>query len=116
MLNTKITSNSLNSLNLPSHQQYISDPLEPIVKMPLSHSCIKIAQDNYSATVAWYEKALAPLGYKKAMSFVDGAVVGFGDAENKIDWWLSAAAEGQAPVSSHHAFAANSKGLPNPGF
>ncbi|KAK3331229.1 Glyoxalase/Bleomycin resistance protein/Dihydroxybiphenyl dioxygenase [Apodospora peruviana] len=78
--------------------------------MPLSHTSIKIAHgDTHTATIAWYEKALAPLGYKKAMVFMDGAIVGYSDANDKTDWWVSAAKEGESPVASHHAFSAENK-------
>lgn len=45
--------------------------------MPLDHASIAVPEDQFQAIVAWYEKALAPLGYKKTHDF--GVAVGFGD-------------------------------------
>jgi hypothetical protein len=79
--------------------------------MVVSHTGVKVAASSIKAVVTWYEKALAPLGYKKSMEFVNGLVNGYGD-DVRIDWWVSAAEENQTPVPSHHAFSA--KSTPSP--
>jgi hypothetical protein len=77
--------------------------------MVIAHTGIKVEAANIKTVVAWYEAALAPLGYKKAMVFMDGLVNGFSDGgAHGADWWVSAAQgeDGAVPVGSHHAFAA----------
>jgi catechol 2,3-dioxygenase-like lactoylglutathione lyase family enzyme len=46
---------------------------------------IGIPVTDMAKSVAFYEKALAPLGYAKAMDF--GDAVGFGQ-DGKVDFWL----------------------------
>lgn len=60
--------------------------------MTIAHTGIRVPAARYAAVVTWYEAALAPLGYKKAMTFVDGQVIGFADATGIADWWVSSAA------------------------
>ncbi|KAL2144193.1 hypothetical protein VTI28DRAFT_9484 [Corynascus sepedonium] len=60
--------------------------------MTIAHTGIRVPAARYAAAVTWYEAALAPLGYKKAMTFVDGQVIGFADATGIADWWVSSAA------------------------
>lgn len=93
-------------------------------KMTIAHTGIKLPAAKHAAVVAWYEAALAPLGYSKAVTFLDGLVVGFLDsASGNVDWWLtstaaappgnpgsSAAAEADFPPT-HTAFAAKGECL-----
>jgi hypothetical protein len=60
--------------------------------MPIAHTGIKTPAGQHGAVVSWYEAALAPLGYTKAMAFLDDQVVGFADATGAVDWWVSSAA------------------------
>ncbi|GAB1316951.1 VOC domain-containing protein [Madurella fahalii] len=61
--------------------------------MTIAHTGIKTPDPQHAAVVAWYEAALAPLGYTKSMTFLDGLVVGFKDTiTDNIDWWVSSAA------------------------
>lgn len=60
--------------------------------MTIGHTGIKTPAADHAAVVAWYEAALAPLGYARAAAFLDGQVVGFGDGPHSVDWWVSSAA------------------------
>lgn len=60
--------------------------------MTIAHTGIKTTAASHAAVVAWYEAALAPLGYKRAMAYLDDAVVGFADSTGNIDWWITSAA------------------------
>ncbi len=68
--------------------------------MTIGHTGIKIPAAHHEAVVAWYEAALAPLGYTKRMSFLDGKVIGFGDSPHGADWYVTstAAARPGAPA------------------
>ncbi|KAH6614464.1 hypothetical protein B0J18DRAFT_439401 [Chaetomium sp. MPI-SDFR-AT-0129] len=90
--------------------------------MPISHTGIKTTPALHQATLAWYEAALAPLGYRQIIAFQDGLVVGFGDGSGIPDWWVSSAAavspgrepeEGAAEVAkilgTHTAFLAKDR-------
>ena len=61
---------------------------------------IGIAVRDLDASVAFYEKALAPLGYALIMKF-DGHAAGFGEA-GKPDFWIGAGGDGNQRV--HVAF------------
>ncbi len=63
--------------------------------MTIAHTGIKTPAARHAEVVAWYEVALAPLGYTRAMAFLDGQVVGLADASGTIDWWITSA--GAAP-------------------
>ncbi|KXX76816.1 hypothetical protein MMYC01_201921 [Madurella mycetomatis] len=69
--------------------------------MTIAHTGTKAPASEHAALVAWYEAALAPLGYTKFITIFDGLVVGFKDtATDKVDWWVSssaAAPEGSGP-------------------
>ena len=56
--------------------------------------------------MAWYLKALEPLGYKKAIDY--GVAVGLGDKPNDVDWWIIGG-DPPAGATSHHAFASPGK-------
>ncbi|KAK4153459.1 Glyoxalase/bleomycin resistance protein/ dioxygenase [Chaetomidium leptoderma] len=60
--------------------------------MTIAHTGIKTPAAVHPAVVAWYEAALAPLGYTKAVSILDNKVVGFADATGAVDWWVGSAA------------------------
>jgi len=82
--------------------------------MTISHTGIIVPAAQHQAVVEWYEAALAPLGYKKAVSYLDNLVVGFADASG-MDWWVTSAAaapkgqgdaEAKSIVANHTAFSA----------
>jgi len=87
--------------------------------MVIAHTGIVGPAHLVPALVKFYTIALAPLGYRKVMSFNNDLVNGFGDDPSKthqVDWWVSAASEksvgeagGAVVAASHHAFGA--KGL-----
>ncbi|EAQ91906.1 hypothetical protein CHGG_00141 [Chaetomium globosum CBS 148.51] len=91
--------------------------------MTISHTGLKVPAAQHTAIVAWYEAALAPLGYTRAMDFQDGLVVGFADASGAIDWWVTssaaasfgapaaegAAVDGAGILPTHTAFAAKDR-------
>ncbi|KAK4038534.1 hypothetical protein C8A01DRAFT_17398 [Parachaetomium inaequale] len=60
--------------------------------MTIAHTGIKAPAALHPSVVAWYEAALAPLGYTKARAFLDNLVVGFADSTGNVDWWVSSAA------------------------
>lgn len=92
--------------------------------MTISHTGIKTPAAQHNAVVAWYEAALAPLGYKRAMAFLDDQVVGFADAIGVPEWWVTSAAAAPpgvpAPASAsvaavlptHTAFVAKGSFIP----
>jgi hypothetical protein len=79
--------------------------------MVISHTGIKTNAADTAKVVAWYEKALAPLGYKKSLVIMDGFVNGFSDRPDGShpDFWVSGAQEPGTPSTAHHAFAAKSR-------
>jgi catechol 2,3-dioxygenase-like lactoylglutathione lyase family enzyme len=68
----------------------------------IAHTGLAVAQ--YRTSKAFYERALAPLGYRNNMEFGDSG--GFNDGKN-TDFWIS---QSDAVVPSHVAFEAKSKG------
>ena len=62
-----------------------------------------LAVSNYRSSKAFYEKALAPLGYKNNMEFGDAA--GFNDGKN-TDFWIG---ESETVSPTHLAFEAKNK-------
>lgn len=87
--------------------------------MVIAHTGIVCAESLVPALVKFYTHALAPLGYRKVISFRDDLVHGFGDGgPSQVDWWVSAAHEkiggeaGAVVASSHHAFVAKGLFLP----
>ena len=88
--------------------------------MTIAHTGIKAPAAKHSAVVAWYEAALAPLGYTRAIAFQDDLVVGFADASGAVDWWVTSSAavsfgvpategagvDGEGVLPTHTAFAA----------
>lgn len=91
-------------------------------KMVIAHTGIVCAESLVPALLKFYTHALAPLGYRKVISFRDDLVHGFGDAPGQVDWWVSAAHEkiggeaGAVVASSHHAFVAKGLFFPVPTF
>jgi len=90
--------------------------------MTITHTGIRVPGAQHTAVVAWYEAALAPLGYKRAIAFLDNLVVGFGDASGAIDWWVSSStasppgnpvpvevAEAAVVLPTHTCFLANDR-------
>ncbi len=70
--------------------------------MPIDHTGIKVAESDMKTVVAWYEKALKPLGYVKMADF--GVAVGFGEEGGHPDWWIGSHEQGNS--GSHTAFVA----------
>jgi catechol 2,3-dioxygenase-like lactoylglutathione lyase family enzyme len=68
----------------------------------IAHTGLAVA--NYRTSKTFYEKALAPLGYRNNMEY--GESGGFNDGKN-TDFWIGA---GRQVVSSHVAFEARNKG------
>ncbi|PKS13147.1 hypothetical protein jhhlp_000489 [Lomentospora prolificans] len=75
--------------------------------MPIDHTGIQVSLADYEKVVAWYEKALAPLGYVKMIDV--GPAVGFGEKGGHPDWWVSSRETGNN--SSHHAFSVKKRSL-----
>ncbi|KAK3936836.1 Glyoxalase/Bleomycin resistance protein/Dihydroxybiphenyl dioxygenase [Diplogelasinospora grovesii] len=75
--------------------------------MTIDHTGIRVPADKHGKVIAWYEAALAPLGYKIAMEFMNGNVIGFGDQPFKVDWWVTGTQE--TVNTSHHAFTAKDR-------
>ena len=67
----------------------------------IDHIGIKVS--DYDRAVAFYTKALAPLGYTQLRSYPQ--VSGFGE-KGKPDFWIST---GQGQVAAHVAFVTNSR-------
>jgi catechol 2,3-dioxygenase-like lactoylglutathione lyase family enzyme len=65
---------------------------------------VSVPAREYARSKAFYEKALAPLGYRLAMEF--GPHGGFGE-QGKPDFWLNGEAKAHAPV--HVAFQAKDR-------
>lgn len=77
--------------------------------MGIDHAGVHINADQHAATVAWYESALKPLGYK--IWHTEGPnkeVVGFSDVGTHADWWVISTPE-TPNLKSHLAF--SSKGM-----
>ena len=78
----------------------------------IDHLLIYVAPDLLDKTVAFYLAALAPLGYEQRLSYMNGAVVGFGDGEKFPDFWVASTSVRQEhcgePGYVHFAF--NAKG------
>ncbi|TWT21579.1 VOC family protein [Luteimonas wenzhouensis] len=69
---------------------------------------------DYARSRAFYERALAPLGYRLVMELTPeqtgGSYHGGGFGDGKPDFWIGAGRDGQTPTTSMHvAFAANSR-------
>jgi len=67
---------------------------------------IGITVSDFDKSVAFYEKALAPLGYKLLMKF-DGQAAGFGEG-NKPDFWIG---PGKVTHHAHVAFSAKGRAM-----
>lgn len=74
--------------------------------MTIAHTGIIVAKAIHADVVAWYLKALAPLGYKKNFDY--GVAIGLGDKEFEADWWIIGG-DPPAGATSHHAFASPGK-------
>ena len=68
----------------------------------IAHTGLAVA--DYRRSKAFYEKALAPLGYRNNMEY--GESGGFNDGKN-TDFWIAA---NEQVVPSHIAFEAKSRG------
>jgi hypothetical protein len=68
----------------------------------LDHIGITVPSSRFEEVTAWYEAALAPLGYGKQKEF-HGHGVGFGPDRLTITFWISAK-EGAGVAAAHIAF------------
>jgi catechol 2,3-dioxygenase-like lactoylglutathione lyase family enzyme len=80
---------------------------------------------DYEASRAFYEQALAPLGYKVAMAFDEWKTAGFGTTPDRPELWISQRAphttgthlaftcEDRATVDAFHAAALAAGGTDN---
>ena len=80
---------------------------------------------DYEASRAFYEQALAPLGYKVAMAFDEWKTAGFGTTPDRPELWISQRAphttgthlaftcEDRATVDAFHAAALSAGGKDN---
>jgi catechol 2,3-dioxygenase-like lactoylglutathione lyase family enzyme len=59
---------------------------------------------DHAASSAFYDAVLAPLGYARIMDF--GPHIGYGGADRKPEFWISADEAGAASRESHIAFTA----------
>jgi hypothetical protein len=78
--------------------------------MPLDHTGFHVQPSKFDDVVAFYLKALGPLGYKKIADF--GVAVGLG--ETRPDFWISSkvvVGQTEPPETNgvHYAFLAPSK-------
>ncbi|MBE3042205.1 hypothetical protein IMZ48_06420 [Candidatus Bathyarchaeota archaeon] len=74
--------------------------------MTIAHTGIVVPRAIHADVVAWYLKALEPLGYKKIVDI--GVAVGLGDKEFEPDWWIIGG-DPPAGATSHTAFASPGK-------
>ena len=74
--------------------------------MTIAHTGIFVPKAIHADVVAWYLKALEPLGYKKIVDI--GVAVGLGDKEFEPDWWIIGG-DPPAGATSHTAFASPGK-------
>lgn len=80
--------------------------------MTIAHTGIVVPKDKVAEAVAWYLKALAPLGYKQIIDHY-GVAVGLGDKEYEADFWV-VGKDITENVSGHLAFAAPGMLTPPP--
>lgn len=79
----------------------------------LDHFGLFAQASKYAQTIAWYQAALAPLGYEMR-DFIPGQLVGFSaednDASNKFDFWIHKKDDSErTPV--HFAFRAKTRDI-----
>lgn len=72
----------------------------------IDHASVGVS--DYQKGKEFYEKALAPLGYKPTMDLPDYKACGFGVGEGMRDFWIGEP-EGGKVARAHIAFAANNK-------
>lgn len=77
--------------------------------MTIAHTGIIVPKAKVAEVVAWYLKALEPLGYRKIVDHY-GVAIGLGDKEHEADFWVIGG-DITENISSHHAFAAPGKFL-----
>ncbi|KAF1813636.1 glyoxalase/bleomycin resistance protein/dioxygenase [Eremomyces bilateralis CBS 781.70] len=71
--------------------------------MAIDHTSISVPKAQYAEVLAFYEKALAPLGYTKMIEY-PFHVAGLG--AGKPDFWITGK-DGEAGMTNHTAFTAN---------
>lgn len=74
--------------------------------MTIAHTGIVVPKDKVADVVAWYLKALEPLGYKQIFDY--GVAVGLGDKEYSADFWV-VGRDIPENITGHLAFAAPGK-------
>ncbi|KAK0610662.1 hypothetical protein B0T17DRAFT_545200 [Bombardia bombarda] len=72
--------------------------------MVIHHLGLKVAASKYAEVLAWYEAALAPLGYKIDFHGPKGDVVGFRDGDGNLDWWVYSVDVDEVNIKIHLAF------------
>ena len=72
----------------------------------IAHACIIVG--NYESGKAFYEAALAPLGYKLTMDHPEWKAGGYNDGKN-TDFWISQKEGVTTGFQSHVAFEAKSQ-------
>jgi 4-hydroxyphenylpyruvate dioxygenase-like putative hemolysin len=71
--------------------------------MPIDHVSFTVPASQLDSVIAWYEAALAPLGYGKQFEFP--GVVGFGPSKAEADFWIASKEDAKSD-SVHLAFRA----------
>jgi hypothetical protein len=96
--------NPTGTFSQPSSPFYLNLylPFPITTNMPLDHFSFAIPPSQFDSIVAWYEAALAPIGYSKQIVF-PGRAVGFGPDKVHADFWLGSK-EGASATGLHFAF------------
>ena len=63
--------------------------------------------EDMNAASAFYDQVLAPIGGARIIDFE--IAIGYGGADGKPDFWISALAEGTTNRPTHHCFTASSR-------
>jgi hypothetical protein len=74
--------------------------------MPVSHFTLTVTPAQLQAAKAFYLAALAPLGYKEFELHAGPNFVGFADARNIPDFFISAKEDAAPTKDGHFAFLA----------
>lgn len=81
--------------------------------MTIPHTGIIVPNAIVAEVVAWYLKALEPLGYKQIVDHY-GMAVGIGNKKHDADFWIIGGDIPEA-VTPHHTFASSGKSSPTVG-
>ena len=63
--------------------------------------------EDMNAASAFYDQVLAPIGGARIIDFE--IAIGYGGADGKPDFWISALAEGTTNRPTHHCFTASTR-------